>query len=70
MPFCSGLKVTSRCQTLSKALDMPKKTFLTFRLSSNILQISLVIDNRWLMRESPGLKPDWFVVISLYAEKI
>ena len=51
MPFCSSLKITPRCQILTKALDMPKKTFPTSRLSSNKLQIPWVIDKRWLMQE-------------------
>ena len=29
MPFCSSLKITPSCQTLSKALNMSKKTLLT-----------------------------------------
>ena len=33
MPFCFSLEITPSCQTLSKALDMSKKTLLTSSLA-------------------------------------
>ena len=56
-------------QTLSKALDMSKKTLLTFSRLSKDVKISWVIDNSWLIPESPGWKPDLFLEMSLLAEK-
>lgn len=29
--------------------------------SSNEVKISYVMDNSWLIQESPGLNPDWFL---------
>ena len=40
MPFCFSLKITPSCQTLSKALDMSKKTLLISSPSSKDLKIS------------------------------
>ena len=65
MPFCFNLKIIPSCQTLSKALDISKKTLLTSNPSSNDLEILWVIDNNWLILESPCLKPDWFGEIRL-----
>ena len=53
MPFCFSLKITPSCQTLSKALDMSKKTLLTSSSSSKDLLISWVID--WLMLIDTGI---------------
>ena len=36
IPFCLNLNVRTLCQTLSNALDIPKNTALTSRLSSEI----------------------------------
>ena len=47
IPFCYGLNITSLCYTLSKALEISRKTFLT----SN----PCVMDNSWLKQESQGL---------------
>ena len=48
---------------------MSKKTLLTSNRLSKGVKISWLIDNSWLMQESPGWKPDWFLEISLLAEK-
>ena len=69
MPFCSSLKITPSCQTLSKALDISKKTLLTSIPSSKDLRISWVIDNSWFIQESPGLKPNWWGVINFFSRK-
>ena len=50
------------CQTLT-AFDMSKNTPRTSYPSSNDAYIPWVVDKTWLIRESPGLKPDWFVEI-------
>ena len=49
------------CQILSKAFDISKKSYLTFRggLQSNASNISCVIASNWFMQESEGRKPDW-----------
>ena len=49
------------CQSLSKALDMQRKTPLTFQPSGNDLKISQVIDNSWMIQEPTGRKPDGFL---------
>ena len=69
MSFCFNLKRSPSYQTLSKALDMSKKTLLTSNPLSKDVKISWVIDNSWLMQESLGWKPDWFFEMSLLAEK-
>ena len=69
MPFCLSLKQRPSCQTLSKALDMSKKTALVSSTFSNVSKISVVIDRSWLMVESPGRNPDWFLVKRLFLEK-
>ena len=48
---------------------MSKKALLTSNPLSKGVKISWVIDNRWLMQESPGWKPDWALEMSLLAEK-
>ena len=40
---------------------MSKKTLLTSNPLSKGAKILLVIDNNWLIQESPGSKPDWFL---------
>ena len=70
MSFCFNLKISPSCQTLSKALDMSKETLLTSDPLSKDVKISWVIDNSWLMQESPGWKPDWFLQMTLLAEKL
>ena len=40
-----------------------------FQSSSNELQILLVIDNSWLLQESPDLNPDWSRKIRLFSSK-
>ena len=69
MLFCVNLKIRLACQTLSKGLDMSKKTRLTSNPLSKDVKISWVIDNSWLIQESPGWKPDWFLEMSLLTEK-
>ena len=67
--FCFNLKISPSCQTLSKALDISKKTPLTSNPSSNDFQISWVIDKNWLIHESAGLTFDWFGEIGLLEVK-
>ena len=69
MPFCFNLKISPSYQTLPKALDMSKKTLLTSNPLSKDVKISWLIDNSWLMQESPGWKLDWFLERRLLAEK-
>ena len=59
IPFCLSLNIILSCQTLSKALDVSKKALLTLNSSSKDKEISWVFDRSWLIREAPGLKPDW-----------
>ena len=60
MPFCFDLEISPSCQTLSKALDMSKKTLLTSNPLSKDVKILWAIDNSWLIQESRGWKPGWF----------
>ena len=69
MPFCFNLKISRSYQTLSNALDKSKKTLLTSNPLSKEGKILWVINNSWLMQESPGWKPNWFLEMSLLAEK-
>ena len=69
MVLCFNLETSPSYQALSKALDMSKKALLTSNPLSKGVKISWVIDNRWLMQESPGWKPDWALEMSLLAEK-
>ena len=69
IPFCSNLKMRPACQTLSNAFDMSRKTPQTSYLSSSDACIPWVIDKSWLIQESPGLKPDWFVEIRWFVMK-
>ena len=48
---------------------MSKKTRLTFNPLSKDVKILWIIDNSWLIQGSPGWKPDWFLEMSLLAEK-
>ena len=57
IPFWFSLRSKPSCHTLSKALDISKKTPLTSNPSSNDLYISWVIASNWLTQESPGLNP-------------
>ena len=52
MPICFNLRISHLCQTLSKALNMSKKTLLTSSPISNDVKILWVIDNSWLIQES------------------
>ena len=61
MPCHFNLKINPSCQTLSKALDMSKNTLLK--------EMSKRCQNSWLIQESPGWKPNWFLEMSLLAEK-
>ena len=46
---------------ISKVLDMSKKTLLTSKSLSKDIKMLCVIKNSWLIQESPGWKPDWFL---------
>ena len=46
---------------ISKILDMSKKTLLTSKSLSKDIKMLWVIKNSWLIQESPGWKPDWFL---------
>ena len=59
IPYWFNLSMRPSCHTLSKALDISRKTPLTSRPLSNESQISWVIDKSWFTQESPSLKPDW-----------
>lgn len=37
--------------------------------SSNEVKISYVMDNSWLIQESPGLNPDWFLFYFLVKDE-
>ena len=69
MPFCFNLKISPSCQTLSKTLDMSKKTILTFNPLSKDIELSWVIDSSWLVQELPGRKRNWFLEMSLLVQK-
>ena len=64
-----SLKMIPSCYILSNAFEISRKTLLTSRRSSKELYISWVIDNSWLMQETPGLKPDWLEEMSLFSIK-
>ena len=68
-PFWFDLKITSLCQTLSKALDMSRKTPLTSIPLSKDWYISWVIENSWLIHKCPALKPDWLEEINSFLLK-
>ena len=69
MPFWDNLNNRPLCHTLSKALEISRKTFLTSWPSSNDVTGSYVRDNNWLIQESPGLNPDWFCEMRLFPRK-
>ena len=69
MPFWIKLKMLSSCYTFSNVYKMSSKTLLTSRPSSKEMFIPWVIDNSWLMQESPGLIPDWLEEMSLFSIK-
>ena len=48
---------------------MSKEILLTSNPLSEDVKILLVTDNSWLIQESPGWKPDWFLELRLLAEK-
>ena len=48
---------------------MSKKTLLTSNPVSKNVKILWVIDKSWLIQESPGWEPDWFLEMSLLAKK-
>ena len=66
---CFSLKIIPSCHTLSKALHMSRYTLRTSKLSSKDWYLSWVIDQSWLMQESPGLKPDWLWDIRSFSIK-
>ena len=51
MPFSFNLKISLSWQTSSKVLDISKKAPLTSSPLSKDVEISLVIDNSWLIQE-------------------
>ena len=69
IPSCSNLKMRPLCQTLSDAFDMTRNAPRTSHPSSNDLYIPWVVDKSWLIQESPGYKPDWFVEIRSFVVK-
>ena len=66
-PFCFNLKINPSCQTLSKTFEISKNIALTSRdgVASKDLCIVSTRSNNWLVVESPGRKPAWFLVIRL-----
>ena len=67
--FWVSLKMIPSCHTLSNTFEILSNTLLNLRPSSKELYISWLIDNSWLIQESPGLKPDWQEEISLFSIK-
>ena len=59
------------CQTLSKAIEISKNTPLTSLVGSQSKEelISLIIDSKFEMQESPGKNPDWQFVKNLFLWK-
>ena len=59
------------CQTLSNALDISKKTDLTWRdgLTSKASKLSCVTASNWLIHELDGGKPDWFWFSSFSSDR-
>ena len=67
-PFCLSLKTRLSCHTLSKALEIAKKSALTSKdgdVSKDLRIVSTRLNN-WFVVESLGRKPDLFSVIRLY----
>ena len=60
MPYVFYLNRIPSCHTLSKALEMSRKTPLTSIVGSQSKDelISCTIDNNCEIHESPGRKPD------------
>ena len=80
MPFFS-LKIRPSCHTLAKAIGISRNTLRTSKPSSNYWWILWVIDKRWLMQQSPGLKQDlcwdirsfsinWNILLNINRSKI
>ena len=69
IPLCVSLNIITSWQTLSKALDISKKTILTSNSSLKDEQSLWVIYRSWLTQESPDLKPDWLGATRLLARK-
>ena len=67
MPFWISLKIMPSCYTLSNTSEISRKTLLTLRPLSKEPYILWVIDNSWLMQESPILNPDWLEEMSLFS---
>ena len=59
-------------QTLSNALNMSRKTYLTsiVGLLSKGVCILCIIDSIWAMHESAWIKPDWEGIKSLLLRKL
>ena len=64
IPFCFSLKIRPSCRTLSKALEISRKSARTFRelRSSKAWWISSTRNNSWLIVESPERKPGYKIV--------
>ena len=66
-------KVHQNCCLVSireqKALDMPRRRLLTSISLSSDIKILWVIDSSWLIQESPGWKPGWYLDMSLLGKK-
>ena len=68
IPFWRRLKISPSCNTLSKALEIPKTIPQTLRPISRALNISWLIEGCWLMQKFLGLNPDWFAAKRLFSE--
>ena len=66
MPLCFNFKASLSYHTFSKALDMSKKALLTSNSLLKDLKILQLIDNSWLIQESLGWKPNWFLEIQTF----
>ena len=69
MSFWVSLKMIPSCHILSNAFEISRNTLLTSRPSSKELYLSWVINNSWLIQESPRSKPAWLVKISQFSIK-
>ena len=66
MPLCFSFKASVSYHTFSKALDMSKKTLLTSNSLLKDLKILRLINNSWLIQDSLGWKPNWFLEIQIF----
>ena len=61
------MKLKGRCEILSKALEISKKTALTCNDESKDDWISCIMNKNRDTQESAGKKPEWHSVNSLFS---